>query len=328
MERLITEGFRTTDLPDTSLAQEIHQAVMTVINVLCKRQAFGPIQLCRAASEAYTCIPFLVVAQAQMQQRHIIKHVSQHGKFPLFREVRIYSAWCDKALMYPMCFLPNVHMCACMGLLDCCVAGPDAAMNKLWISLPSSHEGLLQFVRTSAASMNRNLHRRQPAHEDLCKIMSCRFLSPSAAANLEMHSHDIFRYRSCASKPASKHCCRSAYHVLQAVCHVCALCLPKVVTGVRLAASKVQDEDLVAGCDKDVALMQVVVKHACLMDPGQSLTQPLNEGSGLGVPIPSKALQTWNELKHTNNGIQQKPPHKLTPLIYIRPTNSLSNLPK
>ena len=43
----------------------------------------------------------------------------------------------------------------------------------------------------------------------------------------------------------------------------------------HLGGRKVQDDDAVIRCDKNIALVHIPVHDACLVDPGQSLLQVL-----------------------------------------------------
>ncbi len=92
-------------------------------------------------------------------------------------------------------------------------------------------------------------------------------------------------------------CCCQAHHVLQVLCHLGALCLPALFTNVQPAAVKVQDEDLAAGRHKDVALVQVAMQHARLVDPVQGFQQFVDDCfMELGAPVPSSALQAKPEV--------------------------------
>ena len=98
-----------------------------------------------------------------------------------------------------------------------------------------------------------------------------------------------------------------AYHVRQKVCHVGLLCHQTLMTGAQLGGIKVQDEDLAAGRHQDVALVQVAMQHARLMDQVHCIRHFVDEGFvGPRIPLPSSALQTKNELKHTNNVVQRR----------------------
>ena len=76
-------------------------------------------------------------------------------------------------------------------------------------------------------------------------------------------------------KPAPREASiRTHRHGLQ-LRQIAHLCCHLLGVGMHLGGRKVQDDDAVIRCDKNIALVHIPVHDACLVDPGQSLSQVL-----------------------------------------------------
>ena len=75
-------------------------------------------------------------------------------------------------------------------------------------------------------------------------------------------------------------------------CHIPHLCCQLLRVGWRLGALKVQNEHTALGCDYNVALVQIAMQDACLMDVGQGPLEILIQNLVcMRIPVPGPALQ-------------------------------------